>query len=816
MAIIIPILSQFDERGIKKAVREFEKAKGAFNKTTVAVGFVGQSFTNLGKNLTRTVTPAMVGLGAAIFKSVQAASALGESISKSNAVFKGNAKVVQAWAKTTSRAFGVNEQAALEAAGTYGNLFQAFGLSNNQATKMSMSLVELAADMASFNNVPIADALQALRSGLSGETEPLKRFGVALNEVRLKEEAMRLGLITTSTGTLPIAIKAQAAYALIMKDTALQQGDVARTASGLANQQKFLQASVSDLTAQFGMVFMPVMLEVVSVIRDEIIPKVAGFIQAMQKLSPETVKTGVKIALFLAVLGPLLIALGAVTRAVLLLARVFVILQTSLLRIPLAIALIVGLIAAQSDAQYKLAKSTGDNWGAITRLVVLGIKAMLSAVDALIDGFNFIGLALGHVKAKFDNFISFMYGKPTQSLMDFDDLVAGMRFSNLADGIDFIVDGFSQFNAEIKASGQEAANMAADAAKLQKEVEDLTAGLMNGEEGLSGLTDKTTKAKDALKKLKDAAKDAAQTIVDNLEESLRSAESKLDDARSAFSSFKNGIMDSVKGIVNFGKAVEEGDFFKNLTDQAASATDFATKVQKLIALGLSERGLQQVLDAGFEAGTKIADEIIAGGATMVQQINTLVSAVDIVAEQVGDFGAVAFYDAGVKQAEAMVAGIRATLESARADLKLIVDGLASGDTTTTAPTGADVKRPDAPKVQPKLNISKLTTSAVSNIASSMRGASDAASRSYTAMAQAFGITRFAKGGIVTGPTNALIGEAGPEAVIPLSGANSASLGATYNIVVNAGIGTSGSQVGREIVDAIKKFEKTSGPVFASA
>jgi phage-related minor tail protein len=98
----------------------------------------------------------------------------------------------------------------------------------------------------------------------------------------------------------------------------------------------------------------------------------------------------------------------------------------------------------------------------------------------------------------------------------------------------------------------------------------------------------------------------------------------------------------------------------------------------------------------------------------------------------------------------------------------------------------------------------------------MRGASDAASRSYTAMAQAFGITKFAKGGIVTGPTNALIGEAGPEAVIPLSGANSASLGATYNIVVNAGIGTSGSQVGREIVDAIKKFEKTSGPVFASA
>jgi hypothetical protein len=77
------------------------------------------------------------------------------------------------------------------------------------------------------------------------------------------------------------------------------------------------------------------------------------------------------------------------------------------------------------------------------------------------------------------------------------------------------------------------------------------------------------------------------------------------------------------------------------------------------------------------------------------------------------------------------------------------------------------------------------------------------------------IPKLAKGGIVTGPTNALIGEAGPEAVIPLSGKNS-NLGNTYNIVVNAGIGTSGAQVGKEIVDAIKKFEKTSGPVFASA
>jgi hypothetical protein len=73
----------------------------------------------------------------------------------------------------------------------------------------------------------------------------------------------------------------------------------------------------------------------------------------------------------------------------------------------------------------------------------------------------------------------------------------------------------------------------------------------------------------------------------------------------------------------------------------------------------------------------------------------------------------------------------------------------------------------------------------------------------------------AAGGIVTGPTVALIGEAGPEAVVPLTGRN-APMGNTYNINVNAGMGTDGAQVGREIVDAIKRFERASGPVFASA
>jgi hypothetical protein len=73
--------------------------------------------------------------------------------------------------------------------------------------------------------------------------------------------------------------------------------------------------------------------------------------------------------------------------------------------------------------------------------------------------------------------------------------------------------------------------------------------------------------------------------------------------------------------------------------------------------------------------------------------------------------------------------------------------------------------------------------------------------------------QLAEGGIVTKATRALIGEAGPEAVIPLD--KMGGMGNTYNITVNAGMGTDGAKLGEDIVRAIRKYERVSGPVFAS-
>lgn len=76
------------------------------------------------------------------------------------------------------------------------------------------------------------------------------------------------------------------------------------------------------------------------------------------------------------------------------------------------------------------------------------------------------------------------------------------------------------------------------------------------------------------------------------------------------------------------------------------------------------------------------------------------------------------------------------------------------------------------------------------------------------------IPALADGGFVDSPTLAMIGEAGPEAVVPLS--KGRGMGATYNITVNAGLGADGQRIGEQIIREIKRYERQSGPVFARA
>lgn len=188
---------------------------------------------------------------------VNAASSMNETMSKTRVVFGDASASVIDWSKSSARAMGLSQQQAEEAASTFGNLFVSMKIGQAPAASMSRQLVQLAGDLASFNNTDPTAALDALRSGLVGEVEPLRKYGVNLSEVTLKQKAMELGLVSTTTGVLPPAIRTQAAYALILEQTTTAQGDYARTADGLTNSQRTLNAEWANTQAQLGQQLLP-------------------------------------------------------------------------------------------------------------------------------------------------------------------------------------------------------------------------------------------------------------------------------------------------------------------------------------------------------------------------------------------------------------------------------------------------------------------------------------------------------------------------------------------------------------------------------
>jgi hypothetical protein len=228
------------DNAAEKGVRGFKGlalGAGAFGAALIAVQGIGA--------LVR-------GAGAAI----EAASDFEESISKANVVFGDFSGDIEDFARTGPEALGLSTAAALEATATFGNLFVALGLTQDAAAVLAPDIVQLASDLASFNNIEVAEAVEKLRAGLVGEAEPLRTLGVNINAVLVEAKALELGLVDAN-GAVTEAGKVQARYALILEQTTTAQGDYARTADGIANTQRTLRAEFADVSASIGQALLP-------------------------------------------------------------------------------------------------------------------------------------------------------------------------------------------------------------------------------------------------------------------------------------------------------------------------------------------------------------------------------------------------------------------------------------------------------------------------------------------------------------------------------------------------------------------------------
>lgn len=357
-------------RGLKSAESDLQKLSGKFKS-------FGQTTTKIGKNLTLGLTVPLAFAGATAFK---AASDMGETIDKLDVIFGKNAKEVKEWSKTSAKSMGISRQAALEAAGTYGNLFQAFGLGRTEATKMSKDLVRRASDLASLNNTSVDAALDALRSGLSGEAEPLKKYGIVLSDVRLKQEAVALELIKSTKEALTPAAKAQAAYSLSLKDSTLAQGNFELTADSSANKLKTLKAQFDDAKVSLGNILLPYVISGTE--------KLAKMLERFDELSPSTKKLIIVFGTLAATIGPVLSAIGG------LLTLIGLILTPVGLVVAAIAALAAGFIYAykKNEGFRKFVDNLVDKLGELANdvlpILINVAKFFLDVWNALIEGFK--------------------------------------------------------------------------------------------------------------------------------------------------------------------------------------------------------------------------------------------------------------------------------------------------------------------------------------------------------------------------------------------------------------------------------------------
>ena len=229
---------------------------------------IGNSFTGMLKKIGKAFAAAKIGqtllqIGK---EAIEAASDLQEVQNVVDTTFGAQgAQKIEAWAKTAGSQFGLTETQAKRFTSTLGAMMKSSGLAGDEIVGMSTDLAGLAADMASFYNLDFDEAFQKIRSGISGETEPLKQLGINMSVANLEAFALEKGLGKTFA-QMTQGEQVMLRYQYMMEATADAQGDFARTSDGYANGMRALETNITSLKTKLGEVLLPAVNDIVGAI----------------------------------------------------------------------------------------------------------------------------------------------------------------------------------------------------------------------------------------------------------------------------------------------------------------------------------------------------------------------------------------------------------------------------------------------------------------------------------------------------------------------------------------------------------------------
>jgi phage-related protein len=271
-------------KGFKSAISKELNAGagvGATAGASAGKGFSGGFGKALG-GLAAVAGTALAGIGISKFfkDSITQASDLGESVNAVNVAYGEFAGDVLKLGDGVAKRLGLSTVDFNAAAVRFSAFAGKIAGDGGDVAGVVDSLAGRAADFASVFNIEVSEALQVFQSGLAGEAEPLKRFGINLLDSEVKAFAYASGIAAVGS-QLTETEKVQARYGLLLQETAKTEGDFANTSDGLANSQRILAASVVNLKAQIGEGLAPVVATLTSAmvpLVEHVFPKIAEFV----------------------------------------------------------------------------------------------------------------------------------------------------------------------------------------------------------------------------------------------------------------------------------------------------------------------------------------------------------------------------------------------------------------------------------------------------------------------------------------------------------------------------------------------------------
>lgn len=288
------------EDGLNRAgllAKQFEKL---IKDSTEGIAHIGQKLTDIGAKAS-IMSAALVAAGGKAFKM---AADFQDAMGATDQVFKASSEEIQSWAKNLSSEYGVAKKEALEYANLMGTMLKNIGnLTEQEASKQSQKLVELAGDLTAMYGGTTSEAITALTASLRGINVPIANYGVGINEALVKAKAFEMG-IASLTGELSIQERQAATLQLIWEQTADAQGQAAREADSASGSMRALKTEVSNLATEFGQALLPIITPIINALKKAV--------SAFRTMSPEMQSTIVIVGGLAAAFGPLMLITGKI------------------------------------------------------------------------------------------------------------------------------------------------------------------------------------------------------------------------------------------------------------------------------------------------------------------------------------------------------------------------------------------------------------------------------------------------------------------------------------------------------------------------